>query len=140
MNGKYYLCKPILAAQMKALFYIFIGGGIGSICRYLIQVSLSSNGNGKFPLSTFLANLTGCLLIGSFYSIAEHLHFSQETRLALTVGACGGFTTFSTFSNENLQLIRQGEYLLFFVYCTCSILLGIISVGCGYWIGNKLTV
>ena len=120
----------------KALIYIFIGGGTGSVLRYLLQLLIATRGvaAGGFPWATWCANVAGCFLIGLFYSLCSHFHWSQETRLLLTTGLCGGFTTFSTFSNESLSLIRQGHYLLFTLYLATSLATGILAV----WLGSRL--
>lgn len=125
MQPSYYLCNP----DMKELLYIFLGGGTGSVLRYLIHFII----NGKtpvvgFPWATFTVNILGSLLIGVFYSLSARLNFSSEVRLLLTVGLCGGFTTFSTLSNESLQLIKEGSYLLFSIYVLLSITLGMVAV------------
>ena len=95
---------------MRSLIYIFIGGGVGSVFRYLIQLAINQSVITKLPLGTFVANIIGCFLIGAFYSLSERLNLSNEIRLLFTVGFCGGFTTFSTFSTENLNLLRENLY------------------------------
>lgn len=119
---------------MKLLVFVFLGGGIGSVLRYLLTIGIQRPSESAFPWATFLINILGCILIGVFYALSARLQFNQETRLLLTVGICGGFTTFSTFSNESLQLLRSGSYLLFFLYVMGSILLGIAGV----LLGNNL--
>lgn len=85
---------------------------------------------GHFPLGTFAVNLVGCLLIGLFYGLSEHT-LSPNARLFLTVGFCGGLTTFSTFANENLQLFRDGNVLMFALYAAGSVFFGILAVHLG---------
>lgn len=121
---------------MKAWIYIFIGGGAGSVMRYLLQLLIATRGaaTGGFPWATWTANVTGCFLIGLFYGLCGHCSWSNETRLLLTTGLCGGFTTFSTFSNESLTWIRQGEYGMCGLYMVASLAAGIAAV----WIGSRL--
>ncbi|QFG54404.1 fluoride efflux transporter CrcB [Chryseobacterium sp.] len=116
---------------MKYLLIIFLGGGAGSVLRFLISKSTQSLWNlGGFPLGTFTVNMLGCLLIGIFSStiIKEH----NELRLLLIAGFCGGFTTFSAFSLENLALWQNQNYLMLTLYTTASILLGMVAV----WLGS----
>lgn len=109
---------------MKQLLLIFIGGGTGSMLRYLIDRWLSS---AAFPWGTFAVNIIGCFLIGLFGSwIARH-SLSPDLRLLLVVGLCGGFTTFSTFSNEALTMMRNGQYALCFTYITISVAAGLAA-------------
>ncbi len=123
---------------MKNIIYIFIGGGAGSIFRYLIQLAINQSVMTKFPLGTFVVNIIGCFLIGAFYSLSERLNLSNEVRLLLTVGFCGGFTTFSTFSTENLNLLRENLYGTFFLYTFLSVVVGIVSVFAGIWVVKSL--
>ena len=109
---------------MKELLLIFIGGGTGSMLRYLIGRWLSS---AAFPWGTFAVNIIGCFLIGLFGSwIARH-SLSPDLRLLLVVGLCGGFTTFSTFSNEALTMMRSGQYASCFTYIIISVAAGLAA-------------
>lgn len=123
----------------KALIAIFIGGGIGSMLRYLVQVCLQSHFSiGAFQWATFSANLIGSFLIGLFYVAASRFNLSDEARLFLTTGLCGGFTTFSTFSYENLNLLREGNYTTFALYTVLSFTLGIAAAFAGGYAGSCL--
>ncbi len=126
---------------MKEIAYIFIGGGVGSVLRYLAQISINERMSGiGFPFSwgTFIVNIAGSLLIGLFYSISERWNLSMEMRLFLTTGLCGGFTTFSTFSNDGLSLLRGEFYGTFLLYALLSIGLGLVAVLTGGVIGKLL--
>ena len=126
---------------MKEIAYLFIGGGVGSVLRYLAQISINERMSGiGFPFSwgTFIVNIAGSLLIGLFYSISERWNLSMEMRLLLTTGLCGGFTTFSTFSNDGLSLLRGEFYGTFLLYALLSIGLGLVAVLAGGAIGKLL--
>ncbi len=121
----------------KILICIFLGGGTGSVLRYCVQMALHERiVPYSFPWATFTVNILGSFLIGLFYTWSARFNLSTEIRMLLTTGLCGGFTTFSTFSNDGLILIRQGFYGLFVVYTLLSILLGIFAVLCGSILGR----
>ena len=111
------------------LLLVAIGGALGSVLRYLTSLFVAHYFSGKFPLATFIINFTGCFLIGVF------LHFSlradEKLKYLFVIGFCGGFTTFSTFANENLQLIYNGNAILALTYTLASVILGILAV----WLG-----
>jgi len=114
---------------MKTALIVFAGSGFGGVCRYLVQKLFIDAGYINFPLGTFVVNILGCFLIGLFSAIAAKNNLlTDEWRLALTTGFCGGFTTFSTFANENMSLLRNGEYAYFSTYIILSIVLGIGAV------------
>lgn len=126
---------------MKEVIYIFIGGGIGSVLRYLAQIGINERMSAiGFPFSwgTFTINILGSLFIGLFYSLSERFHLSVEMRLFLTAGLCGGFTTFSTFSHEGLSLLKGEFYGTFLLYALLSIGLGLAAVLLGAFIGKQL--
>ena len=125
--------------MMKLALLVFLGGGIGSTLRYATQFLFAGRGiTGSFPWTTFAVNVAGSFLIGLFYALAARLNLSDETKLFLTTGICGGFTTFSTFSNEGVGLLRQGFYGTFIAYVTASIVCGLAATFGGASCGNAL--
>ena len=97
---------------------VAIGGALGSVLRYLTSLFVAHYFSGKFPLATFIINFIGCFLIGIF------LHFSLRADEKLKY-------LFSTFANENLQLLQSGNYFLALVYMLLSVILGVVAV----WLG-----
>jgi fluoride exporter len=119
---------------VRTLFLIGTGGFIGSILRYLLsgyaqQLSKSI----QFPFGTLAVNLVGCALVGFLAELADHRGvLSGETRTFLIVGLLGGFTTFSAFGNETMNLLRDGEVWLAFGNIIGHTILGIGAVWLGY--------
>ena len=121
----------------KTLLLIFLGGGTGSLFRYGVQLLLHQRITPfLFPWATLSVNIAGSFLIGLFYAWSARFNFSDETRLLLTTGLCGGFTTFSTFSHESLDMLKQGFYGSFALYLCASVILGIGAAFPGGWIGK----
>ena len=111
--------------MLKNILLVGVGGALGSIARYICQKYLNSYLD-AFPLGTFLVNISGCLAIGMLYGLtANYAIFTNELRLLLMAGFCGGFTTFSAYSLESLVLIEQQRYATFFLYFTGSVVLGL---------------
>lgn len=109
-----------------------LGGGLGSIARYLSQRAVAQYLPVSFPYGTFFVNILGSFLIGILFGISEKSNlFSPEVRLFLTVGFCGGFTTFSTFTLDGLMLIRDAQYLYLTLYIGLSVMLGLAATFAG---------
>ena len=123
---------------MKSFILVFLGGGLGSGLRYLVAITMNQYSK-VLPFGTFTVNMLGCLLIGLVlgYAQKENTLTSNQT-LLLATGFCGGFTTFSAFASENLELIRNGELFNFSIYAIGSLFLGIVSILIGYLLVNKL--
>lgn len=123
---------------MSKLFWIVgFGGFLGSIARYAAGLLIPRTSTETFPMSTFLVNIFGSLLIGLFYGIsAKNNWLNPEWRLFLTTGFCGGFTTFSTFSYESLGLIESGNTTTALIYIVSSFVLGLLAAWLGYFISN----
>ena len=123
---------------MKSFILVFLGGGLGSGLRYLVAIAMNQYSK-VLPFGTFTVNMIGCLLIGLVlgYAQKENTLTSNQT-LLLAAGFCGGFTTFSAFASENLELIRNGELFNFSIYAIGSLFLGIVSILIGYLLVNKL--
>lgn len=117
----------------RTIILVAIGGLIGSVGRYLVAQLFSKLVSTSFPVGTFVVNIIGCLLIGFFYGLSERYQwFTPDLRILLTTGFCGGFTTFSTFAIENLNLLQSSQYLNFILYTAGSILFGIAAVFTGF--------
>ena len=119
------------------MFYSILAVGAGSFAggalRYVVSCALRGSGAGAFPAGTFAVNIAGCLLIGLLYGVFERGGImNAHLRLFLTVGFCGGFTTFSTFVNESYALMRGGDFLMPAIYAAASLAAGLVMLHLGH--------
>jgi fluoride exporter len=89
---------------------VFVGGGLGSLCRYGLAALVQSRANVTFPVGTLVVNILGCIVIGVVARQVTTMQSDVMVRAALITGFCGGFTTFSAFSYETVALIGSGEW------------------------------
>lgn len=123
---------------MKPWLLVFVGGGIGSVLRYLISKTFNSYFT-NFYLGTFLVNVSGCLFIGFILGLSmKGSYLSENQTLILATGFCGGFTTFSTFAFEKHSLLTSGDFFHFSFYLIASIVMGIAAVAFGLWIAKVI--
>lgn len=119
---------------MKSFLLVFLGGGLGSGLRYIVTITINQYSK-VLPFGTFTVNMLGCLLIGMVLGYAQKENtLSSNQTLLLATGFCGGFTTFSAFANENLELIKNGEIFNLSLYTIGSVLIGILAVFTGYYL------
>ena len=122
--------------MLKTLLIIGSGSFIGGVARYLTSRMVQNSFASSFPFGTMVVNLLGCFLIGLIFGFSERTSLiNDEWKIFLTVGFCGGFTTFSAFANENVVLLRDGNFFYFTVYTGLSVFLGLAAV----FLGNALT-
>ena len=115
---------------MNTLIAVFIGGGLGSLARFGIQKIISSQ-NTVFPFATLLSNTIACILLGLFINYFNTKDGSNTFITSLiAIGFCGGFSTFSTFSLETIELLKNGNY----IYATSNIVSSILCCGIVLWI------
>ena len=123
--------------MIKLLLIAGTGGFIGTISRFLVSRYFQNLFLSSFPFGTFIVNVSGCMLIGLFYGLAQKGNFlNPEWRMLLIVVFCGGFTTFSTFASENLALLKDGNFFYFALYTGLSVFLGLMAT----YLGNVLIV
>lgn len=124
---------------MKQLLLVGFGGFIGSVLRYLVSKLNLYWQFLSLPLGTLSVNILGSFIIGLLVGIsAKSEIISPDLRLLLMVGFCGGFTTFSSFTNENMMLVQNGQILTALLYIGLSLLLGFVAVYLGYVSSNLL--
>ena len=118
--------------MFKATMIAGLGGFFGTALRFLSEKFGALLCAGAFPLGTFIANMTGCLLIGIFYGWATKTNIlSKNMNIFLITGLCGGFTTFSSFSDDMIQLLEKGDDITFWLYMIGSLVFGIAMVALG---------
>ena len=126
----------MLPDTIRNIIAVGAGNFIGGIARYLVSLAMKGISKG-FPWATVLVNLIGCLIIGLLWGfLSRNASESTSWGLFLTVGLCGGFTTFSTFSKEALTMLQTGQIWGFASYIALSILAGIALVALGYYFGR----
>lgn len=116
---------------MKILLAIGIGSFLGGISRYLLSQFIQTKFLSAFPFGTLAVNILGCLLIGVVFGLSDKGNLSQEWRLFLATGVLGGFTTFSAFSNETVNMLRDGQFWYAAAYIVSSIILGLLATFIG---------
>jgi CrcB protein len=125
--------------MFKQILLVGIGGFIGSVARFFVSKLNLQFDILSIPVGTLAVNVTGSFIIGFITGISEKsMLISTEWRLFLMVGICGGFTTFSSFTNENLMLMHNGQYFSIFLYTALSIILGFAAVYLGFASTNSL--
>jgi CrcB protein len=124
---------------MKELIYIFIGGGLGSIVRYILGRWVNAFHNSNFPFGTLTINIIACFVLGFIIGLADHKQLlSPASRLFWAVGFCGGFSTFSAFSSETLTLIQQGQNSTMLLYIILSVVVCLIATFGGLLISERI--
>jgi len=121
---------------MKQAFLVFVGGGFGSVLRFLLGKWLNNVEN-YVPYGTFLANVLGSLLIGFIIGVlSKSSNIPANQSLLLASGFCGGFTTFSTFAYENQLFLKNGDYSQFLIYTLGSLVFGFLAVFLGLYLSK----
>src|SRR5690606_5792872 len=120
---------------MKQALLVFLGGGAGSMLRYL--VSRAFNTSSGIPYGTLLVNISGSLIIGFLIGLSLRSNLiSNNLYLLLATGFCGGFTTFSAFASENEAFVRTGDFFHFALYGLGSLFLGVVAVFLGLYLSR----
>lgn len=119
--------------MFRILLAIGLGSFLGGVSRYLLSRFVDTNIAGSFPFATMIVNVLGCFIMGVLYALFDKNYIlNNELRMFLTIGFCGSFTTFSTFANEGLKLLREEHFLLFILYAFGSLFVGCLAVYLGY--------
>lgn len=119
---------------MLNLIAIFLGGGIGAVSRFLITLNLTTIYNVNLPIATFLVNIIGSFAIGFLYILfMGKTDLTPALKFALTVGFCGGLTTFSTFSLELFEMISHQQFMQAAIYALLSVLVCLVMTGIGVY-------
>lgn len=119
--------------MIKNIFLVGLGGAMGSILRFLLQRLINTP---IFPFGTLLINIGGCFLIGLLWGVIQKGFATETIKFLLMTGFCGGFTTFSAFSFESMQMAQNQKWLLLFLYITSSVAGGLLATFGGYKITN----
>lgn len=121
---------------MKQLLLVFVGGGVGSVLRFLLGKFLNNYQTG-IPYGTLVTNILGSFLIGIILGMAaKNDALSSSQTLLLATGFCGGFTTFSTFAYENHVFLKSGDFISFGIYFIVSVVLGFSAVFLGMYLAK----
>lgn len=122
---------------MLQLFLVFLGGGLGSAARHGVNMGVARVYSGNLPVATFVVNVTGSFVMGAivaWLAFRASVPWSQHTRLLLTTGFLGGYTTFSTFSLDTALLVERDAYFTAALYIVASVALGLLGLFAGLWL------
>ncbi len=126
--------------MLTNIFAVFIGGGLGAILRYLTGIIISRSFVINFPVSTLFVNIIGSFIIGALFILfLEKAETNTALKLALTVGFCGGLTTFSTFSLDTLDMLSNQRFFEAFVYIVASVIICLLVAYLGVVFCKSLT-
>ena len=121
--------------MLKSILLVGIGSFFGGALRYVVSLLMKGLCSQGFPWATLLVNLVGCFAFGVIFALFGKFSSSGSAWcLLLTTGVCGGFTTFSTFANESVQMLQNGNLGGFVGYVATSLVAGLALVALGYWI------
>jgi CrcB protein len=121
--------------MFKTFLLVGVGSFLGGGLRFVVSKYIQNAVEYSFPLGTLIVNLAGCFIIGLLYALFDRGNLiNPDYRLFLTVGFCGGFTTFSTFMNENFQLLKSANFFNFSMYVLLSFIGGFIALYLGHMI------
>lgn len=124
---------------MQNVLLISIFGLVGVLSRYGIDRALVS-WNENFPFSTFIINIVGSFVAGTIYVVMSEKNFSPDLQIALLVGLCGGFTTFSAYALQSVTMIEKGKWIEASTYFIASPILSLIAVAIPIFLFRKLLV
>jgi fluoride exporter len=123
---------------MSKIFFIFTGGGIGTLCRYILSLTADKLFKADFPWGTMVVNMIGSFLVGFFWGIMQTKAINSNEKAFLFIGFLGGFTTFSAFMLENMTLIQNKTGIYAFANILACNILGILLIFLGYYISHSL--
>jgi fluoride exporter len=124
---------------MRELMLVFIGGGLGSVARLSLGKWVNAFHNHHFPFGTLAVNIVACFFPGLIIGLADHKQIiSPAARIFRTVGFCGGFSTFSTFSSETLYLLQNGFTISLLFYILISLLACVAATYGGLFLGESI--
>jgi fluoride exporter len=122
------------------LFYVAIGSALGGVSRYLLGGLVQRLLDTTFPAGTLFVNISGSFLLGVILRYAVDTSLTPEVRAFLTIGFCGGYTTFSTFSYETVALLKDGEWTRAGFYVAASVLLSLVGTFLGFALARQMIV
>jgi fluoride exporter len=124
--------------MLRSLLLVGAGGAVGSMARYGIGHMVSKYVDNPFPIGTFAINVLGSLIIGILFGLTARNQWLQEWGiLLLASGFCGGFTTFSTFALDNINLMQKGQSVMAIIYMGLSVIIGLLLCKLGIWLAGS---
>ena len=118
--------------MLKPVIFVAIGSAAGGVCRFLMQQYVQRRIFSSFPYGTLCVNILGCFIIGIIYGLTARGNvLSDNGRIFLATGICGGFTTYSSFMGENYTMLQSGEVLHTFLYTALSLFIGFGATALG---------
>lgn len=132
----------LLMTILTTCLWIALGSGLGGVCRHLLNLAVTSKAGNTFPWGTLIANASGSLLIGVLAALSlssERLTVGQGAHAFAVIGFCGGYTTFSSFSLQSLQLLKTGQYTAALGNVIGSVAISIAFTAFGFLLGKSLT-